>query len=297
MKILVTGCNGLLGQKLVQYAPRNTTLFGIDLHETCYTELSHYKVVDLGDLAATRELVNNLQPDWILNAAAFTDVDGAEKMRELCRRVNVTSVENLALACKESGAKLAHVSTDYIFDGNHGPYRETDAPNPIGYYGETKLAGEKALQNSSIEFVIARTMVLYGHGKNVRPNFVTWLVDKLRNGQTVRIVTDQYGNTTLVDELAEGIWKMVNCNSRGVYHIAGCEVTDRYTFAVTIALVFGLATDLIMPITTDQLAQQAPRPMRSGLIVDKAINELGLHLSDVEAGLRRFKTLWDVPAC
>jgi dTDP-4-dehydrorhamnose reductase len=286
-KVLITGCNGLLGQKLVRFAPAGFHVLGVDLHEQSVAILSDYRSVDLSQTGAAAEVARQWQPAWILNAAAFTDVDGAEIKREQCYRVNVTLVENLIQACSAIGAKMVHVSTDYIFDGRNGPYREEDPPNPIGYYGATKLAGEEALLNSTIQYAIARTMVLYGQGVRVRPNFVTWLVATLSQRQPVRIVNDQFGNTTLADELAEGIWQMVLHQSRGIYHLAGREIVDRYTFALKIAHVFELDAALIEPVATAQLQQRAPRPMKSGLVVQKAMNELGVSLSDVESGLRR----------
>jgi len=288
VKVLIIGCNGLLGQKLARFAPAGFHVMGIDLQERSAVPLSDYRSADLSRDGAAVELAGIWQPEWIINAAAFTDVDGAELMREQCYRVNVTLVENLIQACSATGAKMVHVSTDYVFDGQNGPYREEDPPNPIGYYGATKLAGETALLNSAVHYAIARTMVLYGQGIRVRPNFVTWLVATLMQGQPVRIVNDQFGNTTLADELAEGIWQMVLRQSRGIYHIAGREIVDRYAFALKIAHVFALNAALIEPVATAQLQQRAPRPMKSGLVVQKAMEELGISLSDVETGLRRF---------
>lgn len=290
MRILVTGCNGLLGQKLLAQAPPGSELFGVDLMERAIAlPASHYRQVDLGERGAVLAIIKEIAPQWILNAAAFTNVNAAESQRELCWRANVAAVENLARACRKTGGRLAHVSTDYIFDGQHGPYSEDDTPNPIGYYGKSKLASENALRLSDIPFVVARTMVLYGHAPQVKADFVSWLIGALKNGQRVRIVTDQYGNTTLADELAAGLWRMVELAAEGFYHVAGTEIVDRYTFALKVAEVFGLDKELITPITTDELNQEAPRPMKSGLVVEKAIRELGLNLSDVGGGLEKLK--------
>jgi dTDP-4-dehydrorhamnose reductase len=289
MRILVTGCNGLLGQNLIRLAPSGTEVAGLDLADASLWPVSEYFPVDLGERKQVLAAVSAWQPQWILNAAAFTDVDGAEVKRELCWRVNVTAVENLVYACRKVPASIAHVSTDYIFDGNHGPYREQDTPNPIGYYGRSKLAGENVLTASTIPHVIARTMVLYGHGISIRPNFVTWLIAKLQKREGVRIVTDQFGNATLADELALALWRMVELNASGTYHVAGRDVISRYDFAMAIARVFSLATSLITAITTDQLKQAAPRPMKSGLVVEKAMQELGVQLSEAEEGLQTFK--------
>jgi dTDP-4-dehydrorhamnose reductase len=293
MRILITGCNGLLGQNLVRLAPAGAEVAGLDLAATSLPAVSEYFSVDLGERKQVLAAVSEWQPQWILNAAAFTDVDGAETQRELCWRVNVAAVENLVYACRKVPAAIAHVSTDYIFDGNHGPYREEDPPNPIGYYGRSKLAGENVLTASEVPHAIARTMVLYGYGLSVRPNFVTWLIAKLQKGEGVRIVTDQLGNATLADELALALWRMVEVNASGTFHIAGRDVISRYDFAMAIARVFALDPSLITAITTDQLKQAAPRPMKSGLVVEKAIRELGVRLSGAEEGLRFFKNVLD----
>jgi len=289
MKCLVTGCNGLLGQKLMSCAPADVDLLGVDLQSESVVSGVDYQRTDLGEEQQVLAVVRRFRPDWILNAAAFTDVDGAEKNQPLCWRVNVNAVEHLVTACLQTGARMLHISTDYVFDGRNGPYDEQDPPNPLGYYGRSKWAGECVLQHSSLHAVIARTMVLYGLGRRVRPNFVTWLIEALARGQSVRIVTDQFGNTTLADELAEALWKMAALECRGLYHVAGSEIVDRYTFAVKVARIFDLDADQIQPIATADLGQQAPRPLKSGLLVDKAMNELGVRLSDVETGLRRLK--------
>lgn len=289
MRVLITGCNGLLGQNLIRLASPDAEIAGLDLAESSLLTVAKYFSVDLGDRKAVLEAVSEWQPQWIVNAAAFTDVDGAETRRELCWRVNVTAVENLVYACRKVASSIAHVSTDYIFDGQHGPYGEEDTPNPIGYYGRSKLAGENVLVASRVAHVIARTMVLYGYGLSVRPNFVTWLIDKLQQGERVRIVTDQFGNATLADELALALWRMTGKNAGGIYHVAGRDVISRYDFAMAIANAFALDADLITAITTDQLRQAAPRPMKSGLKVDKVIRELGVPLSTTAEGLLKFK--------
>ncbi|HOT97872.1 MAG TPA: NAD(P)-dependent oxidoreductase [bacterium] len=292
MRILITGCNGLLGQRLIHLAPTQAEIMGIDLgEEPVALPPERYQRLDLGARKEVEACVRTFVPDWILNAAAYTNVNRAEVERELCWRANVTGVENLAIACRKYHCRLAHVSTDYIFDGQHGPYREEDLPHPIGYYGKSKLAAENILHGSEIPFAVARTMVLYGHARRVKPDFVSWMIDSLRQGRPVRIVTDQFGNTTFADELAEGIWRMVECEAQGFYHIAGTEIIDRFTFALKIAAVFDLDDRLIAPITTAELNQEAPRPMRSGLIVEKALRELGLELSDAKGGLVKLKQL------
>ena len=290
MKILVTGCNGLLGQNLIEQAPENTDVYGIDLQDNSFLLSDEkYQRLNFLDRKKLLDFVEFIHPDWIINAAAYTNVDGAEVERELCWQVNVEAIENLVYAARKTGTRILHVSTDYIFNGKNGPYAEDASPDPVGFYGRSKLAGENVLKISPVDYAIVRTMVLYGHVIGGRPNFVTWLVENLKNGNNVRIVNDQFGNTTLAEELADGCWTIVEQDARGVFHIAGSEIVDRFTFAEKIAAVFDLNPELIQPITTADLQQAAPRPMQSGLIVDKAVKELGLNPSNVEEGLIKFK--------
>ncbi len=290
MKVLVTGSNGLLGQKLCALAPSQAEVFGVDLHSPSrILPQAAFAAIDLGDREAIVEFTTNVKPAWIINAAGYTNVDGAETERDLCWRANVTAVENLIVAARKAKAKIVQLSTDYIFDGERGPYDEEAVPNPLGFYGRSKLAAENALHLSRIEFAVVRTMILYGKANGVRPNFVSWVIEKLRHSEEIKAVTDQLGNTTLADELAIGIWKIVESTALGTYHLAGREIVNRFSFAQKIAEVFGLDSGLIKPATTPELRQAAPRPMNSGLIIDKARRDLRVEFSDVEGGLLKLK--------
>ncbi len=290
MNVVITGCHGLLGSKLFETAPKDYKLYGVDLQKTSQiVSPDRYRRMDITERKAVFDVMKELKPDWIVNAAAYTGVDKAEVEKELCWNINVTGVENLSHAALKNRAKLVAVSTDYIFDGRNGPYREDDRPNALGFYARSKLAGENALHQSLAEYAIVRTMILYGYAPDVRPNFVTWLIRELENNRPVNIVTDQVGNPTLADDLARGIWRVVEQNYLNVVNIAGREITDRYSFARQIAGVFGLDSGLIRPIKTAELDQAAPRPLNSGLVVDKAVRELGLTLSNVQEGLEILK--------
>jgi dTDP-4-dehydrorhamnose reductase len=293
MKVLVTGCNGLLGHKVCELSPKSFLVYGVDRHgENIVLPDEKYFSLDLTNRKQTLKLLRDLKPDYIINSAAYTDVDGAETERELCWKINVELVENLVYGARKIKAGLGHISTDYIFDGKSGPYTEEARPNPIGYYGRSKLAAENVLLGSSVDYFIVRTMVLYGISRNGKTNFVTWLIAQLINHKPVKIVNDQYGNTTLVDELAAGIWKLITRGYSGIINIAGREIVNRYEFAVRIAEVFGFDKDLIKPVTSAEFNQPAPRPLNSGLIVDKAFKELNIELSDVSEGLKKFKSIY-----
>ncbi len=290
-KALILGANGLLGQNLVRvFADDYETLAVAAQTEARAPRPDvHYQRCDLADRAEIKKLVKNFIPNYILNAAAFTDVDGSEAKREECWRVNATAVGYLAEAARSIDARIVHVSTDYVFDGTAAPYTEESRPQPLGYYGKAKLAGENALSTSGANYAIARTMVLYGRGKNIRPNFVTWLIGQLRAGKEVRIVNDQYGNPTLASELAVALRKLAEHKQNGVFHLSGAETISRYAFAVQIARVFELNEKLIHPVTTAELGQAAKRPMNSAFDISKAQRELGITMSNVVEGLRKFK--------
>jgi len=225
----------------------------------------------------------------IINCAAYTDVDKCETERELCWKLNVDAVKNLIIAARLEDSKIVHYSTDYVFNGNKGPYTEEDKPNPISFYGRSKLASENALISSGVNYVIIRTMVLIGMGKNVKPNFALWMINKLRNNEPINIVDDQIGNTTMADDLAYGSLKIVEKDCKGIYNIAGSDIISRLEYAMILCEVFKLNKNLISPIKTSQLNQPASRPLNSGLITNKASSELGFQTMDSLEGLRLLK--------
>ncbi len=290
-KLIITGVNGLLGQKLLEQADSKYEILGIDLHEESFNKRIkfQYRQLDLTIRRSVKEVISNFQPDYLINTAAMTDVDGCEIEKEKCWKVNVEVVDNLIYAARKTGTKIIQLSSDYIFDGKNGPYSENSVPKPLGFYGKSKLASENLLLASELDCAIVRTMILYGHGIKVRFNFVSWLIGKLKQGEKVTIVTDQFGNPTLADDLAKAILKIIERNKWDLYHISGSELIDRYHFALKIADIFKLDKNLIISITTSELNQPAIRPLKSGFIIDKAKAELGIEMSNVEEGLKIYK--------
>lgn len=248
-----------------------------------------YRRLDTSVKRDVQQTVEEFEPDVIVNTAAVTDVDACETERERAWKTNVHGVENLAYAAKLSGARLIQISTDYVFDGKHGPYDELARPNPLSYYGRTKLASENVITTSGIPHVIVRTMVLYGAGYNVKQNFALWLIKSLADGKPVRIVDDQIGNPTLADDLAYAIMKIVELDRLGLFHVAGPDLMSRYDFALALAKHFAYNRKLITPVKTSIFKQPAPRPLRSGFITLKAQTDLGIRLSDVAQGLLALK--------
>ncbi len=290
-RILITGANGLLGQKCVALMQSKYHVYGCDLHEAAFSRVAKtdYFQLDITRREGVKKAVMEIYPECIINAAAYTDVDGCETQRELCWKVNVDGVHNLIHAAEKVNAKIIHVSTDYVFDGKKGPYQETDTPSPLGYYGKSKLASENALLQSDLEFAILRTMILYGVGYHTRPNFVLWLIQKLSNKEPVTIVNDQYGNPTIAEDLARAIDRVIELEKFDLFHVAGSEYIDRYGFAVRVAEYFKLDATLIKPISTDQLKQSAPRPLRSGFILEKMKNRLEMETMNISDSLKILK--------
>lgn len=290
-KVLITGANGLLGQRLVQTFGKEFEVHGTGIkdHADVLFENYEYWRCDITNRKNMMALVKELHPSFVINAAAYTNVDASEEDREACWKVNVKGVENLAAAAKVVGAFMVQISTDYVFDGKEGNYTEKSKPNPLGYYGKSKLAGENVLIGDGVKFAIARTMVLYGTGKNQKLNFATWLVQELGKGRSVNIVDDQFGHPTLADDLALAILKIVKQRNAGIYHVAGSECDSRYHFALKLAEIFDFDLNLIRPINTAELNQKAPRPLNSSFILDKLHNEVGFKLSDIENGLKKLK--------
>lgn len=293
-KILITGANGLLGQAVITVLSRESDfeliLTSVEPESFVETEYSHsYEQLDITIKNNVKNTVKKYKPDIIINCAAFTDVDKSETERELCWKLNVDAVKNLIIASRISDSKIIHISTDYIFDGKNGPYSEDSKPNPISFYGRSKLASENALTTSGIDFVILRTIVLYGIGIKVKSNFALWLINELSMNKPVNIVTDQTGNATISDDLAYGILKCAEQDVYGIYNIAGKDIISRLEFTYNLCDIFGFDKALVNPILTSDLNQPAPRPLKSGLITLKAETELGYKPMDSKEGLQLLK--------
>ena len=292
-RILICGSNGLLGQRLAlmlgsqtEYEVLSTSQERSFVFDDRLFDFTQLDITKKGDV---KSLVSSFHPTVILNAAAASNVDWCEAHREEAWKVNVVGVENLVEAARKVGARLVHVSSDYIFDGNHGPYSEDDKPNPINYFGKSKLASENAVRIGGIPYNIMRTTVLYGAGIRVRQNFPLWILNNLKAGITIRCVDDQISNPTHVSDLAFAIVKGFELNRDGIYHVCGKDRVSRYEFALRTAEVFNLNAALIQRVKTADLRQEASRPLTSGFVTLKAQTELGLNPMDCPQGLTVFK--------
>lgn len=286
-RILIAGARGLLGQKTVEVFRRESEYELLPCEITGGPE--GFIELDITDRQKVMDAASDLKPSVIINAAAFTDVDRAETEKEVAYKVNATAVGHLAEAAKVFNAKLVHISTDYIFNGEKGNYAENSLPDPVDYYGKTKLAGENLAKSQVSDLAILRTQVLYGFGKGVKKNFVLWVLEKLSKSEKFSVVTDQIGNPTLADELAFAVLKVVKKNATGLYHVSGFESMSRYEFAKQIAEVFGFDPSVISTTTSDALKQKARRPMNSSFICLKAQTELGINMPSVRDSLSLMK--------
>jgi dTDP-4-dehydrorhamnose reductase len=280
----ITGAGGVVGGKLVEQAAASGRYSRIRAlsHAPAPDLATRYHAVewatlDLGDRDAVREQARLAPPDLVISPAAMTNVDACESRRDEARRANVDGPRWLAEVCRDRGARLLHVSTDYVFPGDDaqpGPYAEDATPRAISYYGQSKLDGERAIAavcGDDAPYAIVRTALVYGLGR--RANFVTWLAGELRAGRRVRIVRDQFNTPTIADDLAAVLLWLAANERTGLYHAAGPDLVGRHEWALAIANHFGLDSSLIDWVTSAELAQPAPRPLRSGLTCARLLAE------------------------
>lgn len=290
-RILITGCHGLLGQKLHHLLSSTNEIYGLDLAPQTHLDGSsfQYSSLDITQRDRLIDFVAETKPGFIINTAAMTAVDRCEEEKDLCWRVNVLAVQNLIRAAKKSNSHLIQISSDYVFDGKNPPYQETDITRPLGFYGKSKLASENVLRGSDLHYTIVRTQVLYGVAPEIRPNFVSFVLDRLKDDGDIPIVDDQRGTPTLADDLAQGIARIIQLRKQGIFHISGREPISRYDFARRIARQFGEDPDRIKPIKTSGLNQKAPRPPDSSFCLDKIQKELMFRPRDISASLSEYR--------
>ncbi len=282
MKILLTGSNGLLGQHLVKQLLENTSYeiiaTGRGENRLPFTSSKQYNYfsLDITDGIAVNDFILSSQPDVIIHAAAITQPDPCEENPVECWNVNVTATRFLTDAAEKVTARFIYISTDFVFDGLHGPYKETDEPGPVNYYGSSKLAAEKSVTTSKIQWAIIRTVLVYGNilvGN--RSNVISWVKENLENNKPIKVVSDQWRTPTYVEDLAKGILLVLKKNATGIYHISGEEGMSPYDMAVATADYLHLDKSLMTKVTADTFVQPAKRPLRTGFIIDKAKEDLG----------------------
>lgn len=295
IKVLVTGSNGLLGQKLtdlilqenrINQNPAHIQLIAISRGPNRHPEQQGYIYEDLDmlDRDKLRIAFEHHQPDCVIHTAALTHVDQCEEDPEMCRRLNVDLVNDLIGLCEASGAHLVHLSTDFIFDGLDGPYRENDLPHPLSLYGKSKLDSETLVRQASCPWTIIRTILVYGIIDDMsRSNIVLWAKGALEKGQEIRVVQDQWRMPTLAEDLAMACLTAAKRKATGIFHISGSELMAITEIVAQVAKYWDLDQTLITPIDSASLNQKAQRPRRTGFHLEKARSQLDY----------RPKTFWE----
>lgn len=289
MRILVTGSNGLLGQKLTRLLQEDENVYLIATargKSAVRIIRGEYHSLDISKRNDVESVIRVTKPDVIINTAAMTQVDDCETQREACWTANVTAVEHLVRCCHALHIHLVHVSTDFIFDGSRGPLDENEIPSPVNYYGESKLAAEKVIQSSPISWTILRTVLVFGITNDMsRSNIVLWVKKSLEQQKPIRVVNDQWRTPTLAEDLAQGCYLAAKKRAKGIYNISGKDFMSPYDIAVKTAEFFNLDKSLITPTDSTQFVQPAKRPPTTGFLIDKARQQLGYEPRSFEEGL------------
>jgi len=291
MKVLVTGSNGLLGQKLTDLyrGLQDVQLIATARGADRYPEQNGYSYVslDITDKNQVDEVINTQRPDVVINTAAMTNVDACESEREACDALNVHAVEYLVEACNRNKVHLVHVSTDFIFDGTHGPLREDEKPAPLSYYGESKWKAEQIVQTKCNSWAIARTVLVFGIVSDMsRSNIVLWAKGALESGKSINVVADQFRTPTLAEDLAEGCHLIAQKRAQGIFNISGKNFMSVYDLVVQVADFWKLDKSLLNLSSSEGIKQPAKRPPITGFILDKAMNELGYNPKSFQEGLK-----------
>lgn len=281
MKHLVIGASGQIGG----YLYRSLADAGEDVEGTYHSfHISGLQKLDIRQAAQVQELIATIKPDIIYLPAAQSNVEYCEISGDDTARTNILGTRHVVQAANDIEGTVVFISSDYVFDGKAGPYREGDAPHPINVYGWQKLAGEHYVATNATDYLIIRTTVVYGWERQGK-NFICHLLRRLRSGSMIHVPTDQVGSPTYAPNLADAVAELAITSKRGVYHVAGPERVGRYEFAREAARAFGLSETLIWPTLTVNTRQRALRPLEAGLVVDKAAGELTTPLVGYREGL------------
>lgn len=294
IKVVITGSNGLLGQSLLNLLLKDKDsyqVYGFSRGKNrSGREDFNYISIDITEKEELDKKLEQIQPDYIINTAAMTQVDDCETNKQACDILNVDVVKWMTRFASKLKTHIIHLSTDFIFDGKKGYYKETDKPNPLSYYGLSKLKSEQVLKDSKINFTILRTILVYGKVFDMsRTNIVLWVREMLEKNKEITIVDDQYRMPTYVEDLAMACKIAMDKKALGIYHISSNTLLSVYEIAQQIAETFDLNKNLIKPISTSTLNQKAPRPAKTGFDLSKTNNELRFYPKSFKEDLQIFK--------
>lgn len=289
MKVLVTGGTGLIGRYLLRQLKAQTETVATYFRNRRFERIRDIKYYHL-DVTMGKEVLELFKaerPNVVVHTASIGSVDYSENHQDEARLVNVGGTKNVVAAAMACNAKFIFISSNSVFSGENPPYKEQDPPNPINYYGQLKLEGERIVAASGLRYAIVRPILIYGwNDPNGRPNPVTWLLSKLKNGQQVKIVDDVYCNPLLASNCAEALCSIILNDEEGVYHIAGRDRINRFDFALKAAEAFGLDYGLIVPVKSSYFKNIAPRPKDTTHSTKKMQDELGVRPIGIEEGLK-----------
>jgi len=289
-RVLVTGANGLLGQALVRrLADTDYEVLATARDDALRADADcDYRPMDVTAPDAVSAVFEEWDPDVVVNCAAMSDVAACADDKNRAWATNARAVKRLAKRCTEHRAHLIQVSTDFVFNGKRGPYDEDARPDPVNYYGRTKLAAENAIREVGVsDWTIVRTVLLYGTGTALsRSNIVRWMMEQLAAGETIHVVTDQYRTPTYAPDLADGIARVIERDATGIYHLSGREMVSIHELAETVADEFDFDPSLIDPVSSSYFDDAVERPKKTGFLILKAESELGYDPHSLQRGLR-----------
>jgi len=293
MKVLVTGSNGLLGQKITElvlkkYPDITLVATGKGENRNAIKKGYKYRTMDITDLNSLKKVFEAEQPDVVIHTAAMTQVDDCEFKKEECVALNITAVKNIAKLSSISNFRLVHLSTDFIFDGTKKMYKEDEEPNPLSYYGWSKLEAEKAVITNASNYAILRTVLVYGTVSDMsRSNIMLWAYNTLKDRKKAKVVDDQFRTPTLADDLAQGCMLAALANGNDIFNIAGRDFIGIYELVEKIANMYGFEMTNISKVSSFTLNQPAKRPPITGLDISKAQKMLGYIPHSLEEGIRK----------
>ena len=292
MRILITGSNGLVGQKLVKQCVKRGINFiatskGSNRNPDCPN--LNYLELDISNVLELNQVFQFYYPTHVIHTAAITNVDYCEKHKEECDQINIDSTRFLVKLTNQYKAHIQFLSTDFVFDGVKGNYCENDEVNPLSHYGKSKVEGELIVQNGDFDnWSIVRTSLVYGNGHNLsRSNIVLWALDALTTEKTINVVDDQFRSPTFADDLAWGCLEILKQNEKGIFHLSGPEIISVIDLVYRVADYFQYSKKEVSPVHTNDLNEVAVRPLKTGFNLVNVFEKIGYKATTLEKAFER----------
>jgi dTDP-4-dehydrorhamnose reductase len=290
--VLIIGANGLIGQHMARTLAPTCKVYACG-SESAFADseitIEGYRNLDITRRKEVKRIFASFHPDIIINAASLRNINLCEIEKTLCWDVNVRGVENIVEVSQEFNPLFIQISSVHVFNGKSGMYKESDIPEPVNYFGKSALSAEKRIQKSGLEYIIARTVSVYGNGIKIGQNFVSQIKDKLSQDRTIEALTDHKINPTVANELALAIFQLIEKEEYGIFHVAGSQSCSYYEFALEIARTFKLAAQKIQPVSSSAVKQAAQWIKNATFSLDKLYNTINWLPSNVTEGLKKVK--------